>query len=145
MAHKYSNFTDAFTSLKSRTALWYNQYGVIADMCDDARDYADAENYKLGIYKIAQALQYFTDVYDRLIDLYFGDADESDLFESLYWSAQSGGDTEIDMSDILNAVWDANPAQCLLFIPMIDAMRGSIQNKTVTTQYMADALKHFMT
>ncbi|GAJ12159.1 unnamed protein product, partial [marine sediment metagenome] len=42
------------------------------------------------------------------------------------------------------AMWDAQPHQCLLFIPMIDAMRGSIQNKTVTSQYMADALRHFM-
>lgn len=54
------------------------------------------------------------------------------------------GDGEIDMSAILNALWDAKPWQTLLFIPMVDAMRGSIQEKTVTSQWMSEALRHFM-
>lgn len=51
---------------------------------------------------------------------------------------------EVDMSAILDALWEAEPWQTLLFIPMVDAMRGSIQEKTVTSQWMADALRHFM-
>jgi len=54
------------------------------------------------------------------------------------------GAAEIDMSDILDAMWACEKHQPLLFIPMIDAMRGAIQQKTVTSQWMADALKHFL-
>ena len=51
---------------------------------------------------------------------------------------------EVTMSAILDALWKAEPWQTLLFVPMVDAMRGSISEKTVTSQWMADALKHFM-
>jgi len=58
------------------------------------------------------------------------------------WPEENGDG--IDMSMLLDAMWDAEPYQCLLFIPMIDAMRGSISEKTVTSRWMADALKHFI-
>ncbi|GAH42766.1 unnamed protein product [marine sediment metagenome] len=144
MAHKYSNFADAFDSLKTRTSNWYTEYGMIATMCGEARGYAAGKECQLAVYKLAQVIQYFADTYDRLIDLYFDDADSSDLFESLYWASQEGGNGAIDMTTILDAMWKAEPHQCLLFIPMIDAMRGSIQNKTVTTDWMSQALRHFM-
>jgi len=53
------------------------------------------------------------------------------------------GDTEIDMSMILDAMWKCEKHQPLLFIPMIDAMRGAISEKTVTSDYMQKAMKHF--
>lgn len=59
------------------------------------------------------------------------------------WSAD-GDPYELTMSKILEALWLAEPYQCLLFIPMIDAMRGAIQEKTVTSNWMAEALKRFM-
>lgn len=49
----------------------------------------------------------------------------------------------IDMSAILKAMWEAKPYECLLFVPMVDAMRGSIWNKTVTPDWMANAMRHF--
>ena len=69
------------------------------------------------------------------------------LINTLQWINDNwpeNGDGEIDMSAILAAMWTCEKHHPLLFIPMIDAMRGSIQQKTVTSQYMADALKHFM-
>lgn len=51
---------------------------------------------------------------------------------------------ELTLSKIMDAMWNCKKHQSLLFIPMIDAMRGSIQEKTVTSQYMADALRHFL-
>ena len=50
----------------------------------------------------------------------------------------------LTMSEILDALWDAQPHQCLLFIPMIDAMRGAIQEKTVTQNWMSNALRRFL-
>lgn len=55
----------------------------------------------------------------------------------------NGNDYELTMSKILVALWDSKPYQTLLFIPMIDSMRGAIWNKTVTEQWMSSALKHF--
>lgn len=54
-----------------------------------------------------------------------------------------GEPTTVDMSAILTAMWDAEPHQCLLFVPMIDAMRGSIWNKTVLPDWMSEAIRHF--
>jgi len=68
-------------------------------------------------------------------------------YQSLDWIDDNWTDVsdpyELTMSKILDALWDAKPHQCLLFIPMIDAMRGSIMEKTVTLDYMARALRHF--
>lgn len=55
-----------------------------------------------------------------------------------------GVEYELTMSKIMTAMWDAQPYQCLLFIPMIDAMRGAIQEKTVTVEWMGNALRHFL-
>jgi len=69
------------------------------------------------------------------------------LINTLQWINDNwpeNGDGEIDMTMILDAMWDCKKHQPLLFIPMIDAMRGSIQEKTVTTDWMSNALRHFL-
>lgn len=58
------------------------------------------------------------------------------------WPTDGNG-YELTMSKILAALWEAKPHQCLLFVPMIDAMRGSIMEKTVTLEWMGMALRHF--
>lgn len=61
-----------------------------------------------------------------------------------YWVENSwAGVDVVNMSTILNAMWDAEPYQCLLFVPMIDAMRGAISEKTVLTSWMSEAMKRF--
>lgn len=71
-----------------------------------------------------------------------------DWRDALYWINDNwptdGDEYELTMSKIMDAMWDAKPYQCLLFIPMIDAMRGAIMGKTVTLDYMGKALKRFM-
>lgn len=51
---------------------------------------------------------------------------------------------ELTMTKLLETLWNAEPHQCLLFVPMIDAMRGAIQEKTVTPEWMSNALRHFL-
>lgn len=69
-------------------------------------------------------------------------------YQSLDWIDDNwpadGDEYELTMSKILDALWDAEPHQCLLFVPMIDAMRGAISEKTVTEQWMSNALRHFL-
>ena len=50
----------------------------------------------------------------------------------------------VDMNAILDAMWVSLDWQTLLFIAYIDAMRGSISEKTVTETSMANYLRHFL-
>lgn len=50
----------------------------------------------------------------------------------------------VDMGTILNAMWASEDWQTLLFVAYIDAMRGSLSEKTVTEQSMANYLRHFL-
>lgn len=66
---------------------------------------------------------------------------------ALYWINDNwpiGNGAEVTMKSILDAMWDSEIWQTLLFITRIDAMRGSISEKTVTEQAMADQLRHFI-
>lgn len=55
----------------------------------------------------------------------------------------SGGGV-VDMQAILNAMWLSVNWQTLLFVAYVDAMRGSVSEKTVTEQSMGTYLKHFL-
>jgi len=59
-------------------------------------------------------------------------------------NTQEGEGDGVDMNAILSAMWSSANTQTLLFIAYIDAMRGSISEKTVTQQSMADYLRHFL-
>lgn len=50
---------------------------------------------------------------------------------------------ELTMTKLMETMWTAKPWQCLLFVPMVDAMRGAIMNKTVTEEWMSMAMRHF--
>lgn len=54
------------------------------------------------------------------------------------------GGGAVDMDAILSALWDSVPWQTLLFVAYIDAMRGSVSEKTVTETAMANYLRHFL-
>jgi len=55
-----------------------------------------------------------------------------------------GDGAAVDMNAILTALWGSANWQTLLFVAYIDAMRGSISEKTVTEKAMADYLRHFL-
>lgn len=55
----------------------------------------------------------------------------------------SGG-AAVDMNAILSAMWNSVNWQTLLFVTYIDAMRGSISEKTVTETNMANFMRHFL-
>jgi len=59
------------------------------------------------------------------------------------WPTGGGGAT-VDMDAILDAMWASETWQTLLFIAYIDAMRGSISEKTVTETAMGNYLRHFL-
>lgn len=68
--------------------------------------------------------------------------------DALYWVNDNwptnGPPAEVTMDAILAALWASAEWQTLLFVTRIDAMRGSISEKTVTEKAMADQLRHFL-
>ena len=70
-----------------------------------------------------------------------------DWRDALYYindNAVFNGAAEIDMNAILDAMWASADWQTLVFISYVDAMRGSVSEKTVTEQSMANYLRHFL-
>ncbi len=60
------------------------------------------------------------------------------------WIDAGSGGGSVDMGDILTAMWASENWQTLLFVSYVDAMRGSISEKTVTEQAMGNYLRHFL-
>lgn len=138
--------------LRTQADSMYTDWGLAAAQLYIARnqlyyagDYIEAEAFdwaKTALYAAADAFGLAT-------GYLHGGTDVSGYIRNcMYWIddnlVDGAGEYELTMSKILDALWAAEPYQCLLFIPMIDAMRGAIQEKTVTSQYMADALRHFV-
>ena len=144
MAHRFSNFADAYAEMGGNWLSARATQGTAYNYADDAIDYANAGDWKNGIKMAAYAVKSTLTAFDILFQNYLWEFDQAVSAECWYWASQEGAAVEIDMTAILEALWNASPEQCLLFIPMIDAMRGSIQAKTVTTDWMSEALRHFL-
>jgi len=61
-----------------------------------------------------------------------------------FLEAHTAENGAVDMDAILSAMWDSAGGQTMTFITYIDAMRGSISEKTVFEPYLASYLKHFL-
>lgn len=69
-------------------------------------------------------------------------------YQSLDWIDDNwptdGDEYVLTMAAILDAMWDAKGGQPLTFINYVDAMRGSVSEKTVYAPYLRSYMKHFM-
>lgn len=137
-----SLINDTNTQLKAIGDIYFD--GVY-DSCLSLHDWLDAEGCPNSADVVLAMRWYFgklRDKYSTAIGSY-----RIRLINTLQWINDNwpeDGAAEIDMSMILEAMWGCEKHQPLLFIPMIDAMRGSIQNKTVTMDWMSNALRHFI-
>lgn len=128
----------SFYNLSSHLQNLYNDFVYLADNLASEGNPASAASVDLANVHL----------WDFRTDLSFGvTSTRYHLVRCLQWIDTNwdgdGVEYELTMSKILEALWDAKPYQCLLFVPMIDAMRGAIQEKTVTVDYMAKALRRF--
>ena len=129
----------AYNTLSASMNSWRNTFYSLGDAIL-ANNWAQAQTecYQLG------------DEFSTLVraDLCDSGGVKGKTYQSLDWIDDNwpadGDEYELTMSKILDALWDAEPHQCLLFVPMIDAMRGAISEKTVTEQWMSNALRHFL-
>lgn len=128
----------AFYTLSSHLNNFYNDLLYLADHLASEGNPSSAASVDLARVHI----------WDLKTDLSEGvTSTRYHLVRSLQWIDTNwdgdGEEYELTMSKILDALWDAKPYQCLLFVPMIDAMRGAIGEKTITEDYMAKALRRF--
>ena len=143
MAHSYSNFTDAFADLCDKNTVYRTYIEDCYDKADTAIDYANAGNYKNGIKYNSYAIKALATAIDSIIHGQYFEWYDSWFYESIYWASKEGGDV-VDMAAILDAMWNAYGGQTMTFILYIDAMRGSISEKSVFTPYLESYLRHFL-
>ena len=143
MAHSFSNFADAFAHLCGQNSVYRTYIEDCYAKCDDADDYANAGDFKWGIRYSVYAIKALATAIDNIIQGQYFEPENSSFYECYYWLDQEAGEAEIDMSAILNAMWDTKPYQCLLFIPMIDAMRAAVWDKTMNLETFLKGVKRF--
>lgn len=144
MAHRFSNFTAAYTELDNHLATYRDMVDKASGYVSDAKDYANAGDWKNGIKYNGYAIGCTLSAFDIIFQLYSFGIETSMFGECLYWASQEGGDAEIDMAAILDAMWKSKGGQTMDFILYVDAMRGAISEKTVYAPYLESYLKHFM-
>lgn len=141
-------------------ANWNAAYTYAFDAYNDADDYnlaawqrigwAQADVYSIPAGACKNACQHLVDACNKLYNgiekLLTYKAGEAPAYTTLWMmkNTQEGAGGDVDMNAILTAMWESANSQTLLFITYIDAMRGSISEKTVTSQSMADYLRHFL-
>ena len=136
-------------ALQTYIDAWYSAHGYFTSDLYNAGNYIqylgeqiEAQNWSGANSMCLMAANYFRDA-----ALHFTTGSPSmrtTMKNTLQWINDNWpGVAVIDMSAILNAMWNATPYQCLLFIPMIDAMRGAISEKSVTIESMESAMRRF--
>lgn len=91
MAHRFTNFADAYAELDDHIATYRGMMDTAFGYASDARDYANAGNYKQGIKFNSYAIGATLSAFDILFQLYNFDIEWSMFGECLYWGAQEGG------------------------------------------------------
>ena len=115
-----------------------------------AEGLANAEDYKGAILALAEAVYHNNQaIEDALASSYYGYDGATNIIPTALDRNMAcefiteAPPTEIDMSAILAAMWDAKPYQCLLFIPMVDAMRAAVWDKTMNLETFLKGVKRF--
>jgi len=137
-----SLINDTNTQLKAIGDIYFDG---IYDSCSSLHDWLDAEGCPNSADVVLSMRWYFgklRDKYSTTIGSY-----RIRLINTLQWINDNwpeDGEVEIDMSMILAAMWDAEGGRPLTFINYIDAMRGSVSEKTVYAPYLESYLRHFL-
>jgi len=144
MPHKYANFGAAYADLAAGfdTAKQHKDWAQLNS--DAAYEGASDPVDKTHFGYLCYAVHCLCVTFNYLAQLHQTDYLQSYLYESIYWAAQGNGAAEITMDAILDAMWDSLGGQTMTFITYIDAMRGSISEKTVFEPYLSSYLRHFL-
>ncbi len=145
MPHKYADFNSAYSDLAGDFA-GAKQYNVWA-LTNAQAAYAGVSDPvdKTHFGYLCYAVECLCNVFNRVAELNATAYDQSHLYESIYWAAQSGnGDPYIlTMDKILDTIWESDKLRWFHFINYIDAMRAGIWNTEIYETHLADWYRHF--
>ena len=144
-------YDQLIAEMHTRHTLAQSQLAQARTDITTAEGLANAEDYKGAILALADAVYHNNQAIEyALASSYYGYDGATNIIPTALDRNMAcpfiteAPEYELTMTKLLETLWDAEPHQCLLFVPMIDAMRGSIQEKTVTSEWMSNALRHFM-
>jgi len=129
MAHRFSNFADAYAELDDHLSTYRSMIDTAYGYASDARDYANAGNWKQGIKFNSYAIGATLSAFDIIFQLYNFSLDWSMFGECLYWAAQEGGEVteyELTATKICEAWAKDGFHDRALTIAFIDRMRQLI-------------------
>lgn len=140
MAHRWSNFDDAFdyftgrfATLKSKMVDFDFNMNLAYTGCPDPVD----RTHFYHLYSALQQLQIFL---SNLTAFSGTDWDRSALFESFYWLGQEAGGGAsyvLTMDDILSVMLSATDEEYAKFIGLVDAYRIGLWNKPFNSEFYA--------
>lgn len=143
MAHKYSNFDDAFADFTAYYAGWQSNLAQVASYLSSMMTYAEAGNWLYAFSMAKWAIVYLKNCHNVNLNMLASAPDQNRFFESIYWAGQSGAAYELTMSDILTTMLSATPAEVQTFIGIADAFRQSIWNRPFNREYYAALARGF--
>ena len=144
-------YDQLIAEMHTRHTLAQGELGGARTDITTAKSLGNAEDYKGAILALADAVYHNNQaIEDALASSYYGYDGATNIIPTALDTDMAcnfiteAPEYELTMTKLLETLWNAQPHQCLLFIPIIDAMRGAISEKTVTEQWMSNALRHFL-
>lgn len=143
MAHKYSNFADAWYYCEANWADakqqrdWANTNQAAA--YSGASDPVDKTHFGYLCYAVYCLVKCF----DELCDLQATAIDQSYFSEAIYWASTGGGGGGVTMDDIINEMLAATFPQLTKFIGIVDAYRLALWNAPFNAEFYASLARGF--
>jgi len=137
MAHKYSNFTEAFTVLKEQWLYAGANLEYYKSQLNWARFAWDAGNDHGAINALINSGWFLSTLLSMAFDFYEDETDQSCFCESIYYAGKGGDGATVDMDAILNAMLAAEFSEFQMFIGIEDAYRMALWNKPFNAEFYA--------
>jgi len=144
MAHKYDNFADAFEALIHywETSQTYIETGL-TEQGLGLMDWAMGKDHD-AIGHLCTAVYWSLMSTRALAQLAASASDQSELMESIYWSASGAEPSEVTMDAVLLAMLTAQPDELKRFIGLVDAYRSALWNEPFNAAFYAALARGFM-
>ncbi len=146
MAHRYSNFNDAY----SGWVLWWNALQTQMTGCFDK--FTSAKGYgndPVQIYEfllLCGSVEHLWYAVRYLGELWQSAPDQSSLYESVYWAYKdvpNGGEYELTLNKMLGAYISADELERRNHLLLTDAFRATMFDKPFDKEYHAFWVRTF--
>jgi len=143
MAHKYSSFSSAFSSLQSHWTQGKDNFSLAVSEHTAALAAWTAGNDHEAIRLLCNTAYY--DTYALRCIAQYDEAanDQSELMESLYWGGQVPPSYVLTMLKLIAVMSVAMPDEIMTFICLEDAYRAALWDRPYNPEYFATMVRAF--